>query len=85
MAQHNQSAITKAYSWLWSGLTKIVHILLDTYDKMGCAYGSKATPHMFVINPEDVVMYAGVLDTAVIANSTNYVAAAAQDKAMSGR
>ena len=43
---------------------------------------AKATPHMFVINPEGVVVYAGAIDDnssanpAVIPKSTNYVAAA---------
>jgi hypothetical protein len=33
--------------------------LLDTDGKVGRAYGATATPHMFVIDPEGTVVYAG--------------------------
>lgn len=54
-------------------------ILLDTDGAMGKAYGAKATPHMFVINPKGEVVYAGAIDDndssdpSVIPTSTNYV------------
>jgi len=54
--------------------------LMDGDGSMGRAYGAKTTPHMFVINPEGVVVYAGAIDDnssanpAVIPESTNYVA-----------
>lgn len=57
-------------------------VLLDTDGKMGKAFGAKTTPHMFVINPKGVVVYAGAIDNndsanpAVIASSKNYVVAA---------
>lgn len=63
--------------------------LLDPQGTMGKAYDAKTTPHMFVINPEGVVVYAGAIDDndsanpAVIPDSTNYVAAAL-DAAMAG-
>lgn len=56
--------------------------LMDGDGSMGRAYGAKTTPHMFVINPEGVVVYAGAIDDnssanpATINSSTNYVAAA---------
>ncbi|WP_043318596.1 thioredoxin family protein [Microbulbifer sp. HZ11] len=56
--------------------------LLDTDGSMGRAYGAKTTPHMFIINPEGQVVYAGAIDDndsanpAVIPTSNNYVAAA---------
>ncbi|BBM00282.1 thioredoxin family protein [Microbulbifer sp. GL-2] len=56
--------------------------LLDTGGDMGRAYGAKTTPHMFVINPQGTVVYAGAIDDndsaspAVIASSHNYVSAA---------
>jgi len=56
--------------------------LLDADGSMGRAYGAKTTPHMFIINPEGVVVYAGAIDDndsanpAVIPDSKNYVAAA---------
>lgn len=63
--------------------------LLDANGDMGQAYGAKTTPHMFVINPEGEVVYAGAIDDndsanpAVIPKSFNYVAAAL-DSAMAG-
>ena len=63
--------------------------LLDEDGTMGRAYGAKTTPHMFVINPEGEVVYAGAIDDndsanpAVIPKSFNYVTAAL-DSAMAG-
>lgn len=37
-------------------------VLLDTNSETGRAYGAKATPHMFVINPDGVLVYAGAID-----------------------
>ncbi|WP_227718157.1 thioredoxin family protein [Microbulbifer sp. Q7] len=56
--------------------------LLDADGSMGRAYGAKTTPHMFIINPQGEVVYAGAIDDndsanpAVIPKSANYVAAA---------
>lgn len=56
--------------------------LLDVDGNMGRAYGAKTTPHMFIINPQGEVVYAGAIDDndsanpAVIPDSKNYVAAA---------
>lgn len=64
--------------------------LLDETGVMGKAYGAKTTPHMFVINPEGKVVYAGAIDDNdsanpnVIAKSKNYVASAL-DSAMAGK
>lgn len=69
VAKENGSTLSTAY-------------LLDEDGSMGRAYGAKATPHMFVINPEGVVVYAGAIDDnssanpAVIPESKNYVSAA---------
>lgn len=57
-------------------------VLLDPTGVIGKAYGSKTTPHMFVIDPKGTVVYAGAIDDnnssdpKVIAKSKNYVAAA---------
>lgn len=65
-------------------------ILLDETGAMGKAYGAKTTPHMFVINPEGNVVYAGALDNNdsasadVIPKSKNYVAEAL-DAALAGK
>lgn len=65
-------------------------LLLDPAGVMGKAYGAKTTPHMYIINPEGVVVYAGAIDDndsanpAVIPESKNYVAAAL-DEALAGK
>lgn len=65
-------------------------LLLDADGKAGQAYGAKNTPHMFVINPEGKVIYAGAIDSkaspnpADIPSSTNYVKAALEES-MAGK
>lgn len=64
------------------GLNASAPFLLDADGNMGRAFGAKTTPHMFIINPEGTVVYAGAIDDndsanpAVIPKSNNYVAAA---------
>lgn len=56
--------------------------LLDEDGSVGKSYGAKTTPHMFIINPDGIVVYAGAIDDndssnpSVIPTSKNYVAAA---------
>jgi peroxiredoxin len=65
-------------------------ILLDGDGKVGRLYGAKTTPHMFIINPEGNLIYAGGIDSiassdqADIAKATNYVQTAL-DEAMAGK
>jgi hypothetical protein len=57
-------------------------LILDPTGTIGKAYGAKTTPHMFVINPEGKIIYAGGIDNnvssdpKVIPTSKNYVAEA---------
>ena len=54
----------------------------DTDGSVGLSYGAKTTPHMYVINPAGVLVYAGAIDDkrgtnpAEIARAKNYVVAA---------
>lgn len=63
--------------------------LLDVSGELGRAYDAKTTPHIFIINPQGTVVYAGAIDDnssanpAVIPDSHNYVAAAL-DQALAG-
>jgi len=65
-------------------------LLLDQDGKVGKSYGAKNTPHMFIINPEGKVVYAGAIDSkaspnpADIPSSTNYVKVAL-DESMAGK
>ncbi len=55
--------------------------LLDTSGTVGRMYEARTTPHMFVIDPEGKLIYAGAIDnkpstkTADIEGATNYVQA----------
>lgn len=54
-------------------------ILLDPDGAVGRLYGAKTTPHLFVIDPKGVLIYAGAIDDkpstdpADIPGATNYV------------
>jgi peroxiredoxin len=64
--------------------------LLDEDGKVGKAYGAKVTPHMYVINPEGTLIYAGAIDSIRstspedIAKADNYVMKALEE-AMAGK
>lgn len=64
------------------GLASSAAFLLDSKGDVGRAYGAKTTPHMFIIDPKGIVVYAGAIDDndsanpAHIATSRNYVSAA---------
>jgi peroxiredoxin len=53
--------------------------LLDPEGTAGKAYGARVTPHMFIINPEGVVVYQGAIDSVKdtkpesIPGATNHV------------
>jgi len=64
--------------------------LLDPTGDLGHLYGAKTTPHMFIINPDGVLIYDGAIDDkptpdqADIPTSTNYVSLALSE-ATSGK
>lgn len=59
--------------------------LLDSEGVAGRLYGAKVTPHMFVINPDGVLIYQGAIDSissadlADIEKADNYVLAALKE------
>src|SRR6266446_250561 len=65
-------------------------LILDPDAKAARAYAAKNTPHMFVINPEGKIIYAGAIDSkatpnpADIPSSTNYIKAAL-DQSLAGK
>jgi hypothetical protein len=65
-------------------------VLLDPTGVVGHAFEAKSTPHMFVVNPQGIVIYDGALDdkptreVADVATATNYVSAALTE-AMAGK
>ncbi len=65
-------------------------VLLDPTGQLGHLYSARTTPHMFIINPEGVLIYDGAIDdkpttdTADIATARNYVSEALEE-AMAGK
>ena len=64
-------------------------VLLDPAGALGRLYGAKTTPHLFVVNPEGVLVYAGAIDDTPSADpddvpaAMNYVQRALEE-AMAG-
>ena len=60
-------------------------VLMDTKGEIARAFGARATPHMFVIDPNGKVAYAGAIDDkrstnpADVKTASNYVIAALSD------
>ena len=65
--------------WVAEHKSAPTHYLLDPDGSVGRLYGAKTTPHMYVINPQGRVVYAGAIDDkrstnpADIPGATNYV------------
>lgn len=65
-------------------------VLMDSAGAVGRAFGARVTPHMFVIDPNGTLVYAGAIDdkrstnVADVKTATNYVVAALTD-AKSGK
>jgi len=65
-------------------------VLLDPDGQVGQLYGAKTTPHIFIIDPQGVLIYQGAIDDIPsadqddIAKATNYVRATL-DAAMAGQ
>jgi peroxiredoxin len=65
-------------------------LMLDPDGKVGQTYGARTTPHMWVIDPQGKVIYAGGIDdkatyrTADVQSARNFIAAAL-DESMAGK
>jgi len=65
-------------------------VILDPDGSLGHLYDAKTTPHMFIINPQGMLIYNGAIDdkpttdTADINGAKNYVSVAL-DEAMAGK
>ena len=61
---------------------KPTHVLLDPEGDLGRLYGARTTPHMYVVDAEGTLAYAGAIDTIAstdpgdVPRADNYVAAA---------
>jgi peroxiredoxin len=79
MTAEQETAFVKKEGW------HATHVVLDPEGKLGKLYGAQTTPHMFVIDKEGKVAYAGAIDSKStsektdIATSENYIDSAFKD------
>jgi peroxiredoxin len=84
-----KAAITLA-AWMKNKKSASTATLVDADGKLGRAYGARTTPHMFMIDPQGKLIYAGAIDSKVpsspedIASATNYIRQGL-DEVLSGR
>jgi peroxiredoxin len=77
-------------AWLKEKGAAPTAVLMDDDGRIGKAYGARTTPHMFVIDPQGKLVYAGAIDSKPTARkedvkgATNYVTVALNE-AMSGK
>ncbi|MEJ8852094.1 redoxin domain-containing protein [Variovorax rhizosphaerae] len=66
-------------SWMKDHGAAPTAVLMDEDGVIGQAYGARTTPHLFIIDPKGVLVYAGGIDSIAssrpddIARATNYV------------
>jgi len=88
--QQGHLTAAQAEEWMQQQGVGSSAVLLDPDGAVGRLYGAKTTPHLFIINPEGTLVYAGAIDSiasaerADIAEATNYVQQALDD-ALEGR
>ncbi len=91
-AKGKQGHLTPAAATKLASETKMAAnaVLIDESGAMGRAYGAKTTPHMYIIDPNGTIAYAGGIDDndsadpAVIPASKNFVSSAL-DSALAGK
>lgn len=75
----------KAAAWQQRIHASVTAYLRDQDGKVGKLYDARTTPHLFIINPQGALVYAGGIDSirsaepADIAKATNYVKEALAD------
>jgi cytochrome oxidase Cu insertion factor (SCO1/SenC/PrrC family) len=66
-------------AWLKSKDSAMTATLMDADGRVGRAYGARTTPHLYLIDPQGKLLYAGAIDSIPSANvadiktATNYV------------
>jgi peroxiredoxin len=77
-------------AWMRQHNAAATATLMDADGKVGRAYGARTTPHMYVVDPKGVLVYAGAIDSKAtarasdIATATNHVRAAL-DETLAGK
>jgi hypothetical protein len=66
-------------TWMGEQKAAATHTLMDESGSIGQQYAARTTPHMYIINPQGSLVYAGGIDSIASANpadiktATNYV------------
>ena len=72
-------APAKLTAWKTEKLAKPTAVLMDESGRIGQLYSAKTTPHMYIVSPRGVLVYAGAIDSvpsaqvADIKTATNYI------------
>ena len=72
-------APAKLAGWMGEKQASATAILMDASGKIGQLYGAKTTPHMYIVNPQSRLVYAGAIDSIAsaqvddIKTASNYV------------
>jgi hypothetical protein len=72
-------APAKLVAWLQERKSVPSAVLMDEEGSAGMAYGARTTPHMYIVNPEGRLVYAGGIDSIASSNpddikkAVNYV------------
>ena len=66
-------------AWMKEKAAAASHVLMDEDGTIGRAYGARTTPHLYIVDPKGVLVYAGGIDSIAsaresdIKSATNYV------------
>lgn len=79
-AEHSDYKAPAALAqWMQAQKAAATATLMDADGKVGRAYGARTTPHMYIVDPRGVLVYAGAIDNkpssnpADVATATNHV------------
>lgn len=62
-------------AWMQGQGAAATATLMDEAGQVGRAYGARTTPHMYVINPQGTLVYAGAIDSKPSANPADTASA----------
>jgi peroxiredoxin len=60
---HDYLAPDKLAGWMTQQKAAPTRTLMDAEGKVGQAYGARTTPHMYIVNPQGQLIYAGGIDS----------------------
>ena len=75
----------KLMAWKQERKAAPTAVLMDEEGTVGKSYGARTTPHMYIVNPQGMLVYAGGIDSIAsarvsdIEKATNHVKAALAD------